>query len=466
MRNKHESRSPSGQPGMLEVMRDDFKQMLKRLPRRTGRRPAVNWHSYYGRARLRGWVIILALGLLWAVLAVSAQPLPAEASLSETLLYPFKALLAAEVLRHVILVAAAGWISLRLAASYLGEVFEIRDGSAATRFILRCAFGWGWERVEITEGQVVEMDGNTAILSIGGPGWVFIHPDSAAVIEAPGGSLRIAGPAQAPVALAPFERLRAAIDLRQQEATLNMSGRTLEGIPVSVQGAKVSYGIRDGYDPEAIRRLVRDLPVCKDAWPQPLSLYPIQEIKPIIEATLVGFIGGTSLSALLVCTPPASESPQPDEASAEHWQQKLMARFREYAQARLEVYGIEAHWVEFGDWKLPAQLEAEQYAHAEQMAAESLEAGSGEELDKVRADSREKELLTLYTHFPLEEFQALQAMGEEPGEIMRQLAIEVGEQLLQSWKAYQAEGEATPPELENVVKYLGRVTAHRFGERM
>ena len=138
---------------MWEVMAADLKAAPGHLKRLITRFVALTFTTTQTGARRRRWFIIAFGAFIWARAAVNAHPItytyrpiysqlntPFLIFLMELVVYPFTALFAADILRHVIVAALVSWLTLRLAASYLDDIFELGDISVAEKYILQAAF--------------------------------------------------------------------------------------------------------------------------------------------------------------------------------------------------------------------------------------------------------------------------------------------------------------------------------------
>lgn len=264
-------------------------------------------------AIMRRWSMIIIGGLLWAFLAYAAHPYTSNLEIPRNFLeYPFRALFAADVFKHVFAGAVAFWLAYRVAAIYLDDIFELNNVRVTERFIRQSTFGSRYDLIEIKNGAVDEKYKDSPIILIGGPGKVRVYLENAALFEKIDGQPHVIGPtlpktsqevpgelaeetshlrrwfkrlvsllsgengesspdADGTCVLESFERLRSIIDLRDQVETMTVFGRTRDGIPIQATDLRVIFSIlRDGqtptlkqpypFSPQAFETLVYTMP--------------------------------------------------------------------------------------------------------------------------------------------------------------------------------------------------------------
>jgi hypothetical protein len=284
-------------------------------------------------ASYRRITLLLIGGIVWAVIAYILHPFVPNSNPTLSLLtYPFRALFAADVFKHVLVGAFVFWLAYRAAAKYLDDIFELNNIRIAERFIRQSAFASQYDVLEIKDGQVSLKDQDSPIFLIGGPGKARVYLENAAVFEQVGGMPRVIGPttkkssktsksdqatgnsylgrSQGLLAamrrfdrdayrskndgarvLGSFERLRSVIDLRDQLQEISVNARTRDGIPISVRNMRVIYSVqRDGQEPslekpypfnqDAVEALVYDL--SRESWTDAMAAQIKREIGAFI----------------------------------------------------------------------------------------------------------------------------------------------------------------------------------------
>ncbi len=103
----------------------------------------------------------------------------------------------------------------------------------------------------IVNGEV--KDRRSPLLLIGGPGYVFVSTDSAALFERPDGTPHVVAPTTRRLELLEgFERLRRIVSLREHQMTLSATARSRDGIPIQVNDVQLLFSIyRGGRKPSA-----------------------------------------------------------------------------------------------------------------------------------------------------------------------------------------------------------------------
>ncbi len=193
--------------------------------------------------------------------AVSFEPLVFE--------IPLLWLFSAGVFRHILLMAFTGWLALKFAARYQAEVYELPDVACAEHFLLQAALINPYNVMNVREGRDRPDEEELPVFRIGGPGIVCVHLENAALFEKIDGTPRVIGPTvRHLVTLDGFERLRRAIDVRDQKEVFDIRGRSQDGIRVTAKDVNVVYSVYRNHqepsyerpypfqDPQAIENLV------------------------------------------------------------------------------------------------------------------------------------------------------------------------------------------------------------------
>lgn len=125
--------------------------------------------------------------------------------------------------------------------NFLRDFYEIRRFSDAIIWLLSsfCPLFRRFVDFTIREGEIA--DPECPVVRIGGPGYVIIREDSAAVFEQYGRITRVLGPGYH--LLMPSERPRGVVDLRPQVHRVQVRGFTRDGIPLQGE-VEIEYQIR------------------------------------------------------------------------------------------------------------------------------------------------------------------------------------------------------------------------------
>lgn len=136
-------------------------------------------------------------------------------------------------------------VGLRICSIYLADIFDLKDLSISEEYLRQSAFSFpGFNQVQIEDAQIRPEDQKSPISKIGGPGKVLINLENAVVFEKINGVPRVEGPTTDNlVELESFERVRKIIDLRDQTATLDISTRTLDGIPIEIKDIRIIFSV-------------------------------------------------------------------------------------------------------------------------------------------------------------------------------------------------------------------------------
>ena len=284
-------------------------------------------------AAFRRLSLLIIGGIVWATFAYYRHPFVPNSDLLRSYVeYPFRALFAADVFKHVLVGAFVFWFAFRAAAIYLDDIFEIKDVRIAERFIRQSAFASQYDVIEIKDGIVAPKDQKSPIFLIGGPGKVRVYLENVAIFEKTGGTPHIIEPTTSKRGegttskqprsktllarssgllgsllryeqsegdskydgaknLTSFERLRKVIDLRDQVLEISVEGRTRDGIPVRAKNMRVIFSVlRDGHDstltkpypfkPEAIETLVYEL--SRESWTDAMAAQIKRELGAFI----------------------------------------------------------------------------------------------------------------------------------------------------------------------------------------
>ncbi len=195
-------------------------------------------------AFLLAWV---SPSILTAVLAFSETP-----DIKEKTWF-----IVASFVKYVILIFTAYYLTRKLAAKYLNDLYELKDVKMATAFIEDISFGSGKNRITIVNGKVPEKEAKSPVLIIGGPGEIMVHLGNVALVETADGTPKIITTRSQAWEMEGFERIReigqfddvekreyAIMNLRDQFVReLSLTTRTKDSILVEIKGIKVMFSI-------------------------------------------------------------------------------------------------------------------------------------------------------------------------------------------------------------------------------
>ena len=318
------------------------------------------------------WVIVVFQSGFPRVLsaeAFAALPFPVNVVLDVVLSF-----VSPQVLMHLIPVAAAIWLALRLGAHYLDDLFELDSIRIAHRYLLGSLFGSNLDTLRINSGEIGDLDAGSPLLRVGGPGYLRVHLGFAAVLESMDGIPRIYGPPSSEgeerIFIQGFERLRDVVDLRDQLRKVDeVRAVTLDGVEIHARDAEMVFRVLGGgrprnlrnpypYDENAIRRLVYAQPVDERGRRRWTDALP-----SLLEREIQGFVGALTIEDFLALQPEhilAEESAAPGSLTASPSPEALQIPRRELTRrfhtpevrSRLEEQGLELVWVGVGTWEL------------------------------------------------------------------------------------------------------------------
>ncbi len=449
--------------------------------------------------RLRYW-LLAALALIWVFLRLAWAPylLPPRWNIQEglaLLYYPLQALLNAQVMQLVLLVALAFWLVYRVAAIYLDDIYELEDPPVARRYLLQTVFASQYNFMEIRGGDVQPEFQKMPIFRIGGPGLVRVHLDSAALFETIEGKPRVIGPTagnpRSMAALEGFERLRSVIDLCDQMDEYSVEGRTRDGIRIRLKNVNTVFSVyRDRqrpslakpypFDPLAIQRLVYGQGTT--SW--------VTATHSLIRRKFGEFISRHTLSEFLAAIgPPELEQERYGQAELRnqveqfagtdgqsnvnevllrraqfHSRADIMtnlfaADFREEAAQR----GVQINWIGGGTWEPPDAIVLQRHLEAWKLSRENLLRGNREALAQVEQESQVAELARIAQEIAIGTYRDSKELP--PAQALRNLILAYYKLIHEAYANHQRTSHNPAQEewLRQVLIYLTRFTARWLG---
>lgn len=387
-------------------------------------------------------------------------------------------------------------IALRAAATYLADIFEIKQIGIAHDFIIQVALTGNRKHIRIRGGEVVEEDRNSPIYLIGGPGQVVVELDSVALFERSDGRPHVIGPTvKSKATLEGFERFRDALDLRDQYTEpLEVKSRSLDGIPVSAADVRLVFSVfRDHKKPtaetphpfseKAVEALVysKSAKVISDGpYPSELSASWTGAIQGLIRGELGGFMSKHKLVEYLasIGQPETEQAKQreaeivtvgksvlSDEDTLEPREVKpppafeprpklsnLFSQFAEGFTQKASQRGLELHWIGVGTWKPPSEIVPKKHLEAWNLSRENLTRGSKAALDGLKQEAKLQQVLRLIQKIPLERFQ--QNRGNNHRDALRDMLLGYREQLIEIIELLKKSRKPIPPSLPAAIKHI------------
>jgi hypothetical protein len=399
-----------------------------------------------------------------------------------------------EIWGHLVMLYAPFWLMQRIAAIYLADIFE-KEEDVARQFIDQAAFGSEYHTIRIREGKIVEGDQNSPIVQIGGPGYVMVELDSAALFERPDGTPHVIGPTigewRSRKMIHGFERIRQAVDLREMHGSQEVTGRSRDGIPVIGKDIQYAYSIYRGEHPlktlqtpfPFAERTVESMtykpprsvklgvaPSAKHDWLSPL---PAKIIGPV-QVELNIFISKRGLSEFLasIGTPEEealrSREDQLDKGGNSGEIPFKAATFTPRASITALFYneegfkkraidrGFHIDWIGVGTWVTPAEIIPANHLEAWKITRENYLRNMPETLDRLREEARLQEHLRLIQTMPITKFYNDLEKVSDP-ELIETLVGEYNELLLSAKELYERDGLEVPEALEKAIRALRKI---------
>jgi hypothetical protein len=423
-------------------------------------------------------------------------------------------LLTPGVWARVIALYAPFWLMHRIAAIYLADVFE-KDEHVAGLFIFQAAFAGDYNTVRIREGKIVEADQNSPIVEIGGPGYVVVELDSAALFERPDGTPHVIAPTvrewRGRKIIEGFERIRQAADLRDVLANQDINARSRDGIPIIGKDIQYSYSIFRGENPvktlqtpypfseKSVENLAYNLPRTvkpgvppsgKPDWKEPPL--PGKVAGPIGNA-LGGFVSKRGLSEFLSSIgAPEEDALRNREDDLDRQGQQLSGRngntpgeiffkpasfasrssitamfydeegFKKSAATR----GFQLNWIGVGTWVTPAEIIPANHLEAWKISRENVSRNNPEQLKRLQEEARLQESLRLVQTMPVGKFYTDLKQASDP-DLIDSLLGDYYERIQSALELYERDGEDPPQIILEALQVLNEVRGinqHWLGE--
>jgi len=349
--------------------------------------------SHPATARKRRWILVFVL-FFAAVLYIFQAP----ADINLFVKYVFSA----RSYGHFLAIGLAFWLTFRSASIGHKSIFNLGDLSKAKANLWQTAFN----------GNSSLLKGSNLISEVppkrvSGPRKAQLPMGVAAVIEPYIGQARVMGADEKKDIIASFEHIRELIDLRDQVATINLWGRSRDGIRIQVQSAKVVYSIhRSGQEASlsephpfseksalAIaygQRIEASQHVSKSNHSGGNTISGIGSAH--FERQLQRFIAEITLGELLATEEEGSSQEDRIPGSLLLARDILRRQFLSFCLEDAKERGLDVHWVDLGNWKVD-ELAQE---IIDEILAENAIQSLGPKTNAYQ-DSRSQELLRLFS---------------------------------------------------------------------
>jgi len=407
------------------------------------------------------------------------------------------------LLRYLPIFFLPFYIALHSASLYLADIFE-KPLPIARHFIWEVALGGSGETITIREGEFINKN-ESRIYTIGGPGYVIVEHDSAALFERPDGRPHIIGPTvNGPVLLDGFERFRSAIDLRDQhfdfkdQQSREVVSRSLDGILVSAVDVAIRFSIwrgaeksRSMKEPNPFRnnRIIEDMvygqakPVVKiqkEATKDDSS--PIRlPIAGMIRSELASFMSERKLTEFLssfgapeiksaqeqtqsilqetqkIIPPGDTESEIPKTADLPKFTPRsdLSARFKEDFASNANRRGAQLDWIGVGTWKTPDAIVPNHHLDAWRLSLENETRGSKDAIAGVEKEASLQKTIQLIQTVPLMRYLTIRQRSDiTHREALHDLLIGYREQIVEAKELLEEKKQPVPAVILNAILHI------------
>lgn len=426
----------------------------------------------------------------------------------------FSTVLHPEVLRHLLALAAPYMLIHRLAAVYMADIFE-KDANVARRFINQAAFAEDYLTIRVRAGTLVESNHDSPIVQIGGPGYVTVELDSAAVFESHDGTVRVIGPTSkmphGRAVVEDFERLRQCIDLRDIIDRQEVTSRSRDGILVKARDIQYSYSVYRGenlqktltlpypFEEEAIKRMVKAVIVpvspgkqadTRPEWTRPLP----GRLFVSINIEFSNFIGRNGLSEFFssIGSPEEEALRQQGErlgkdaqalagnegqssnddllkaGSFKHRPKLAEDMFKSHAFINfMKAKGLQVNWIGVGIWQTPSQIIPENHLDAWKTSQENKRLSSPEQLNRLYRETHANTLIQLVNQLPLSPYYRLYNEMEQGQKTETQVIEVILEQYLSYLrnisKHFEDHHQPPPENIITALEAVGLLQYHQVG---
>ena len=305
----------------------------------------------------------------------------------------------------------------------------------------------------IVHGEVKER--RSPLLLIGGPGYVFVSTDSAALFERADGTPHVVGPTTRRLELLEgFERLRRIVSLQEHQLTLSASARSRDGIPIEVKDVQLLFSIYRGgrkptekepfpFYPPALEQLVYGemaSPVV-DRWESLTSSRLLTNaMRVMARSELTRFIRSQTVVEFLASVAPmdmetlhtlyrelAQETAAPHDQSAPILpalpqapqfipRPRIAERFDALANGpqggRARQRGVGLQWIGLGAWHTPVDKVIDQHLEAWRLSVTNVLRSSEAALNQLRRQRH----LSAFTEYVRELLAWFQRTEGEPSQ--------------------------------------------------
>lgn len=419
-----------------------------------------------------------------------------------------------QLIRNMLALVAPYMLIHRLASVYLADIFE-KEAEVGSRFINQAAFAEDYLTVRVRAGQLVESYHDSPIVQIGGPGWITVELDSAAVFESPDGNVRVIGPTSqmrhGRAVIEDFERLRQCVDLRDIIDRQEVASRSRDGILVKARDIQYSYSVYRGenprkslerpypFDEEAVKNMVKSVivPVApgKQADTRPEWMRPLPgKLFVSINIEFTNFIRQSGLSEFFSSIGSPEEealrrrseqlgkdaqalagqngqSPEDVQLKAGAFNHRPKLADELFHSHRFTGFmkkkGLQVNWIGVGTWQTPSQIIPENHLEAWKTSQENRKKSSPENLNRLYKETYSGTLIQLINQMVLNPYYRLYSELEQGKKTDEQVIDALLEQytgyLRNTSKHFEDHNQNVPEKIATALEFVDLLRYHQVG---
>ena len=145
-------------------------------------------------------------------------------------------------LRYLIFPALIVFAMLRSGGKFVQALYDFREFNTGFTHLMAAMFGQSYPTATISEGKIqgIKPDEDHIISTAGGPGYVVVQPDSAALVEATDGRVRVLKPGRP--YLTRWETIKEVFNLEERTARVDrIQATSKDGIEIWARDVRYRY---------------------------------------------------------------------------------------------------------------------------------------------------------------------------------------------------------------------------------
>lgn len=311
-------------------------------------------------------------------------------------------------------------LAFEISALYIQMLYGLQSKWMAYRVLLANAFGLTIEKVRVDNGNMPAAL-RSRIMQVGGPGLLQVNFDTAALVERPNGQPYFVRQTTPPLFRIPglnvipiqgFNRVRAAIDLRDHIMEWSTKARTKDGIQISASNLQIIFSVRRAQIRRSSSNRLSPILQNKSYNFHKWALYRLSYsqqlnngtlanvIQPIIRTEFRNFIASRTLRQILSSVRASDLQNINQNILLRHFSSGplpvttprtvISGVFTEFTRKfNRETYGagIQIEWINIGVWQLDATGILQQHVQAWEQDIQNSNATSGIALARLTQDA-------------------------------------------------------------------------------